>query len=315
MTDTTNSEATNRGDSIENRSVRILVLHWKGLEKTRSCLESLRTLEFDSYKVLVVDNGSEDYDGEKLKESFPEIEVLRLDSNRGFSGGCNAGMEFCMEKGCNYIWLLNNDTLVFPDTLSQLVDCGERHPKAGAIGASLVRRDEHGGTVVAHAGIGKIDFLSAKTYLLPTQGTEECDCDWLSGSNLLLRTSALKQTGLLNDDYFLYFEDVELCFRLRQNGWQCYLVPSARIEHEEGGSTSGDLRTWRYYYHARNRCIFFSENSPGHLKPLSMMRIGAHFFRRFLTLPFKGGEGKRKLHAEFQAVSDFLSGKRGKGDI
>ncbi len=303
------------GTNEQTPVVRILVLHWKGLEKTQNCLESLRTLQYRNYRVLVVDNGSDNHDGDQLKASFPEIDVLRLETNRGFSGGCNAGMEYCIQEGCSYIWLLNNDTLVFPDTLSLLVECGLRNSKAGAFGASLVRRDEHGGTVVAHAGIGKIDFVSAKTYLLPTKGDEDCSCEWLSGSNLLLRTEALKQSGLLNDDYFLYFEDVELCFRLRQKGWECYLVPAARIEHEEGGSTGGDLRTWRYYYHARNRCIFFLENAPDSLKPLCMMRIGAHFCRRFITLPFKGIEGKRKLRAEYQAVRDFLAGKRGKGDI
>lgn len=119
------------GTNEQTPVVRILVLHWKGLEKTQNCLESLRTLQYRNYRVLVVDNGSDNHDGDQLKASFPEIDVLRLETNRGFSGGCNAGMEYCIQEGCSYIWLLNNDTLVSQthSVFLSNADCAIRKPE------------------------------------------------------------------------------------------------------------------------------------------------------------------------------------------
>ncbi|HMP51437.1 MAG TPA: glycosyltransferase, partial [Candidatus Melainabacteria bacterium] len=130
------------------KAVRILVLHWRGIEHTRACLTSIRSLHYDNFKVLLVDNGSEQDDGALLKSEFPEIDLLRLDSNRGFSGGCNAGIGYCLDDGADYIWLLNNDATVDSGTLSALVDAAESDTAAGAVSACIVERDRQSGKIV-----------------------------------------------------------------------------------------------------------------------------------------------------------------------
>ncbi|MGD9682081.1 MAG: glycosyltransferase family 2 protein [Candidatus Obscuribacterales bacterium] len=294
-----------------NPLVWVLVLHWRGIEHTRACLSSLAGLTYDNYRVLLVDNGSEDRDGETLRAEFPLVSLLTLESNRGFSGGCNAGLEYCLEQQADFIWLLNNDATAAPDSLSLLVAASDSMAKVGALSASIVERDQEG-RVVSRTGRGIFDFLNAKAKLKPPAGDEVCECDWLSGASLLLRAEALRGAGLLNDDYFLYFEDVELSVRLRYAGWKLLLVPGAEIEHVDGASTGDELRAWRYYYFARNRLYFFSGHPNPAVKLFCTARVFLHLLRHCLTSPFRGQEGRVKLRAECLAVRDFLGRRTGK---
>ena len=298
----------------KNPLVWILVLHWRGIEHTRNCLQSLSACHYGNFKVLLVDNGSDSGDGNTLSGEFPDIELLVLDSNRGFSGGCNAGIEHSISNGADFVWLLNNDATVEPDTLSHLVEAAVGDTRSGAICASVVERDEKG-NVVRKLGKGEIDFLNAKAHLRSPDTNEVAVCDWISGSNMLLRSEALREVGLLNDDYFLYFEDVEICIRLRHKGWHCLLVPFATIYHVDGASTAGQFLNWRYYYHARNRLIFFSSYPNFFWRCFCTARIFLHLVRRLVFAPFRKGNSREKLSLELKATKDFVSGVRGKVDI
>ncbi|MBZ0189977.1 MAG: glycosyltransferase family 2 protein [Candidatus Obscuribacterales bacterium] len=299
--------------------VWILILHWRGIEHTRACLQSLSGLSFVNYRVLLVDNGSDHSDGKTLKAEFCHIELLILQTNCGFSGGCNAGIEYCLEQEADLVWLLNNDATVSADTLSLLVEAYEANPelempvKIGAVSAAIVERDEKG-SIVRRTGRGIIDILSAKAKLKSPLSDAVVECDWLSGSSLLLNAQAMREVGFFNDDYFLYFEDVELCVRLRQAGWRCLLVPQAEIEHLDGASTGDDLKSWRFYYSARNRLYFFSSYPNTAVKLFCTARIFVHFLRHGLTAPFKSKAKRLQLKAEYRAVRDFLSGKTGKAE-
>src|SRR5271163_2988127 len=103
------AKAIQRGHMPDSPLIYILVLHWRGIDNTRNCLSSLRTLAYSNYKTLLVDNGSDNCDGQTLKTEFEEVELLRLDDNYGFSGGCNAGIDVCITRNAQFIWLLNND--------------------------------------------------------------------------------------------------------------------------------------------------------------------------------------------------------------
>lgn len=293
----------------------ILVLHWRGIEHTRACLGSLRTLTYGNYKVLLVDNGSDNLDGETLKEEFPEIFLLRLESNRGFSGGCNAGIEYCLDNEAEFIWLLNNDATVDKDTLGALVEAAVNDTAAGAVSACIVERNPQTGEVLSRLGRGVLDLVNAKAHLKAPLHDDITKCDWISGSNMLLKAEALKQSGLLDDDYFLYFEDVEICVRLKQNGWHCLLVPGASIEHADGASTAGEFISWRYYYYARNRLFFFSRYPGLFTRNYCLLRIYLHLFRHSITLPFRDENARKKLDSEKKALHDFLKGVKGKVDF
>lgn len=291
--------------------VWIVILHWRGIEHTRACLESLKSLSYTNYNVLLVDNGSQNHDGQELVKEFPQTNLLELESNRGFSGGCNAGIDYCLEKDSQYIWLLNNDAKVRPETLSTLITEITAGTNIGAASAAIVNGDNFDHKL----GMGKIDFLNAKAHLKTTDSAGSVCCDWISGSNMLLSATALKEIGSLNDDYFLYFEDVEICRRLKEAGFGCLFVPSTSIEHVDGASTEGDFSHWRYYYHSRNRLIFFSSYSNLLLRSYCLLRILMHHLRHIVVLPFRGEKGKRKLEVEQKALADFFAGVKGKVEL
>jgi GT2 family glycosyltransferase len=290
-----------------------LILHWRSLERTRACLQSLRSVTFDNLKVLLIDNGSEGKDTSALSKEFPEVSIVRLEENHGFAGGCNVGINCCLNNGAQFIWLLNNDAVVAPNCLDLLVETAAQNERIAACGAAMSSVPSHlieDG--IGTAGRGIIDFRRAKTFLKPDLPTSPVECDWLCGASLLLRVEALKQAGNFDERYFLYFEDTELCARLRKHGWKCVLVPEAKIEHAGGSSTAGNLEYWRAYYYTRNRLLFFLTYCPPLLRFLAIPSIVAHITRHIFVLPFRGREARNKLRAELLGLSDFLQRRFGK---
>jgi GT2 family glycosyltransferase len=290
------------------------------MEKTRRCLTSLRAKSYQNSHVLLVANGSPDGDSAQLATEFPEVEVLTLDRNYGFAGGCNRGMEKALADQADFIWLLNNDAIAKPESIEHLVKAAIANPEAGALGAIVL---EGHSSKAEEAGLGEINFKKAKTYLRKT-GQEKSgsqtsskqekglySCSWLSGSNLLLRSSALSKVGLFDERYYLYFEDVELCKRLTDAGFKCLLVPGSTIEHEGNASTQGGLSLWRSYYHSRNRLLFFMQYCSPSQRPIALLSIWGHFIKHCFTLPLRGKAGRARLKAEWLGLNDYYSKRLG----
>ena len=295
----------------------VLVLHWRGLEKTRVCLTSLRATSYQNCRVLLVTNGSPEGDGPLLAAEFPEVELLSLDRNYGFAGGCNRGMQKALDDQADFIWLLNNDATAKPESVEHLVQAAITNTDAAALGAIVI---EGNSTTAEEAGIGEINFKKAKTYLRKTDSNSNVaknleqggySCAWLSGSNLLLRATALRQVGLFDERYYLYFEDVELCKRLTDAGFKCLLVPGSTIEHEGNASTQGGLSLWRSYYHSRNRLLFFMQYCSPSQRPFAILAIWGHFLKHCLTLPLRGKAGQARLKAEWLGLNDYYSNRLG----
>ncbi len=291
--------------------VWILVLHWRGIDLTRACLESVQKLTYANRKILLVDNGSDDRDGEKLEKEFPEVTVIRLGENFGFAGGCNRGMEYCLDHDAEYIWLVNNDARVAEDALTLLVQQAQQKPEAGALGGAVVDSLSAKEKRV-EASRGTINFRSAKTKVVSKLVTEPTYSDWLHGSNLLLRATTLREVGLFDERYFLYFEDTELCHRMNLKGWKCLFVPDAQIEHLGSASTQDSRRHWRSYYYIRNRFLFFNTYLKGAASIPATFNMLMHVARHALVLPFRGEEGRNKLRAELLGTRDYFSQKFGR---
>ncbi len=316
--------------------VTVQVLHWRGLDKTRECLDSILSIDYTNFRILLVDNGSDAADHKTIKQEYPSIEVLALDQNYGFAGGSNRGLKQAMDGGADFVWLINNDATVRPETLSGLMQVAISNASAGALGALVAEgppdneeQKDKERKERSEVGVGAINYYKAKTYLLPA-GLERGlhprfrpsltgagsaryhRCQWLSGSNLLLRSSSLQKIGLFDERYYLYFEDVDLCLRLNQAGFTCLLVPGSVVRHQGNASTQGGLSLWRAYYHSRNRLLFFMDNCPPAIRPVALVAILAHFFRHCISLPLKGRAGRAKLHAEWLGLSDYFGGKLGR---
>lgn len=291
--------------------VFVAVLHYTGLENTRACLESVKRLDYKPFEILVTDNCSPDGSGKLIAQEYPDCHHLSLPDNLGFAGGSNAGINWCIERGAEWIWILNNDTEVDPSALSQLMEIANKQEKAGIIGATIYTPEKNG---FSRSGTGTIDFKKAKTFERGAidDNADFIECQWVSGCNMLIRASAFKQMQGFDERFFLYFEDTDLCWRMNQSNWKCLFAPKAKITHAGGASTQGKLAVWRSYYYTRNRLLFFMKNRQGADAIPALISIYSHLLRHSLVLPFRGESGRRQLKAELLGLSDYINGKFGK---
>jgi GT2 family glycosyltransferase len=199
------------------------------------CLDALRSIEYSRLLVVVVDNGSSDDSVARIRTAHPTIHLLETGKNLGFSGGNNAGIREAMRHEVEYVWLLNNDTEPAPGALREMIRAAEADARLGAVGSVLHYASDP--QKVQAWGGGWINLwhgYSSHATAPPKTGSR---LDFLTAASMLVRRSALEEVGLMDDRYFLYWEDVELCFRLRRNGWSLGVAPSAVVLHKVNAST------------------------------------------------------------------------------
>ena len=288
--------------------VWIVVLHFLGIENTALCLSSLKSLSGVNYRVLLVNNGSPDEGADNLAAQFSSFDYLKLTDNLGFAGGCNAGADHCLRAGADWIWFLNNDARVEPDTLAKLMAAVANNSQISAAGPLVLDDDGK-----LSSGLGTINFLSARAKSTHQPSVDITSCQWISGCALLVRAAAFAAVQGFDENYFLYFEDTDLCLRLANAGGNCVIVRDAIVHHTGNVSTAGKYETWRSYYYTRNRMYFFTRHCkqlPG--KALAMGSIAFHLLRHSITLPLKGVAARRQLRAELLGGLDFVKQKFGK---
>jgi len=234
--------------------VGIVTLNWNSYEDTAKCLNSIRELGYNNYRVYVADNGSEDGSLEALKKEFDCCKFIENDENLGFAGGNNPAISEAFSDGSDYVLLLNNDAVVEPDLLGHLVETAEEHSNAAIVGGVALNSEGE-----VHSAGGK--FSPVLTTL--SHNTEPDDSvyetSFISGALMLLRREFITEVDGLNDDYFFGMEDAELCWQATQQGWNLLINPKARIYHDIGASAERG-GPFRYYHDARNRLYFAHSN-------------------------------------------------------
>jgi GT2 family glycosyltransferase len=237
--------------------VFVVIVNWNGLSDTLECLESLDRMSYASHRVVLVDNASSDGSAAAIRGRHPSIRVIENKENLGFTGGNNAGIRHALENGADYVWLLNNDTIVDRNALSALVEAAESDPDAGIYGSKIYYDSNR--EVLSFAG-ATIDWRSGRSLHIgrgePDRGQYDAvrDVERVSGCSMLVRKEVCGRVGLLDDDYFLYAEDLEWCVRARSAGYRCVFVPGSKVFHKEAASVKGaDGRgTLFFYYNTRN---------------------------------------------------------------
>ena len=213
--------------------VAVVVVNWNGWRDTLACLRSLAALEPGCAHTIVVDNGSTDDSVERIAAEFPGVDVVRSADNLGFAGGANLGIRRALKLGVDFVWLLNNDATVEPDTLRALLaEADDR--RVGIVGGVLVDPEEPD-RVLAWGG-GFVGPLGTTTAL---DGPGRLP-DYVEGSSMLVRTALLERVGLFDEAFFFYYEDADLCRRAREAGWRIAVAPGARVAHAVGASVSRD---------------------------------------------------------------------------
>ncbi len=271
----------------------VIVLNWNNWRSTNRCLASLKDLDYENFKILVLDNGSTDGSVEHVREQFPAIEVMELRCNFGFAKGNNAGIRAALSCGAEYVWLLNNDTTVDPMALSAMVELAEANSKIGAVGSAVYYMLEPARLQAWGGGYVNFWLGQPRHYSEPVADYE---IEFLTGASLLLRRPALESVGLLDERFFLYWEDADICFRLRRAGWRLAVAGSSKVWHEvsaTAGRKSGPLDTIR----SRSTVLFFDKHSP--VPPFS---IWVSTFLRIV---------KRGLTGDWAAIKAVWAGMRG----
>jgi GT2 family glycosyltransferase len=246
--------------------VAVIVLNWNGGQDTLDCLASLRQMDYPCFDVLVVDNSSTDGSIEAIRESFPEVSLIETGANLGFTGGNNVGMRHALDRGVDYVLLLNNDTEVAVDLLTCLVDAVEAEPGVGVAGPLIYYYDQP--AIVWSAG-GAVDRRRGQTRMVGLgepdsgqYGSTPREVDFVSGCALLTRRSVLEQIGLLDERFFAYYEEVEWCLRARRAGYRIINVPGAKVWHKISPKQRASS-PMVHYYMTRNRLLFLSSAGLG----------------------------------------------------
>ncbi len=257
--------------------VCIVTLNWRGVEDTLGCLASLTGLNYPNCHVVVVDNGSGDDSVVRIAECYPDVDLVETGANLGFSGGCNVGIRRALDKGADYIWLLNSDTRVDPAALAAMVALAERDPRLGAVGSVIC--DQADPRQVLAWGGGWVDLRRGRSAhaLGPVA---DAALDYLTGASMLLRARALAEIGLLDERFFLYWEETDLCFRLRAHGWQLGVAADSRVWHRAPGASRRRLR--QKDRHFNESAVRFLFRYAAHPWRATLMGSGLRFGKRLL---------------------------------
>ena len=213
--------------------VVVVVLNWNREADTRECLASLDADRSAPHTILLVDNASEDGSGARLHAHFPGVAYLQTAENLGYAGGNNAGIAWALDHGAEFVFVLNNDTVVPAGCLQTLLAALESSPAMAAVAPTILRHAHPdqmwwaGGHFSATKGLG-VSHLDSPRPDAPAL----VPCTFLSGCALLMRAEALRSLGGFRADYFAYLEDVEWGVRAMQSGWRLGWVPAARLLHK-----------------------------------------------------------------------------------
>ena len=244
-----------------------VIVNYKARDLLRDCLRSVQASQGVAPDVYVVDNASADGSVEMTREEFPSVHLLSLPGNIGYGAANNVGFRAALDQVSGpprYLLLLNPDTVLPPGALAQSIAFLDGHPGAGAVGPKLVRQDGsldnacRRGFPTPAVALYHFLFLDRLfprsprfarynvTYLDPD---EQAEVDSLVGAFMLIQREALDQAGLFDESFFMYGEDLDLCFRIRQHGWQIWYYPDVTVLHYKGASSKQNSSKANYEFY------------------------------------------------------------------
>lgn len=237
--------------------IGIVIVTWNGLHDTLKCLTSLRHQSYSQWQAVVVDNASQDGTPTCIADYFPEVHLIQNERNTGYVHANNQGIDYLMAHNCQWILLLNNDVVMQPDALAEMVRIGDENPQIGVIGPLMQRTLRPD---VIDMG-GDLDFRWGRVLLRRCASEAPTAENWLPidyvwGCTLMARREIMEKVGGLAPIYDAYFEDAELCLRAKNLGYLTAVALQSKVIHAVG--SSGEKRfLWQTYLRTRNHALFF----------------------------------------------------------
>lgn len=264
--------------------VAIVVLNWNGKDDTLECLKSLQQIDYANFFVIVVDNGSRDGSEEAITSAFPGVVFLETGLNLGYAGGNNAGVRLALQSSPDFVLLLNNDTVVHGGLISAFVAEaeGNRHAILGARIFFYDRPDQlwfAGGKwrpaelSFEHVGFGK-------TVAQLNAGKDRGPFDYITGCALFAPASAFAEIGLLDETFFLTYEETDWCYRARAKGYVCAVVPDACLWHKVSASFGGASSPLVTYFMVRNKLLWAEKHCSRWIRIRLHHEVFSHLMRQ-----------------------------------
>lgn len=248
--------------------VSIITVNYNQLALTCALLDSLRDVTYENLEIVVIDNGSPQDATERITKYYPSVLFKRSEENLGFAGGNNLGIS--LSTG-DYLMFLNNDTEVDPGFIEPMVALFETNAKAGAASSKILYHNSGG--IIQYAGSTCINPFTGRNKRLGFQEKDEGQHDEMRqtdlthGAAMMVPRRIVDEVGAMPEFFFLYYEEIDWCERIKRAGYEIYFVPASRVYHKESMSV-GKKSTLKTYYMTRNRLLFMRRNTHGITKIL-----------------------------------------------
>lgn len=255
------------------KRISFIIVNYNGQEDSCELIESIYTHipTRYGYEIILVDNGSVKDESIYVKEKFPSVIAIRSDTNLGFAGGNNLGIKI---SSGDYIFLINNDTLLFDDSVLKLVDFMDKNIKAAAASPKIYFPGEP--KVIQYAGFTPMSKITLRNKSIGRGEKDNEVYDYegqtfaTHGAAMIVRRNVVDEIGYMPEIYFLYYEEVDWCMNMKRHGYELWYVPSACIVHKESRTTGEDSPLKRYYM-TRNRLLFARRNLANGAANLSVL--------------------------------------------
>ncbi|MEW6685478.1 MAG: glycosyltransferase family 2 protein [Candidatus Edwardsbacteria bacterium] len=296
--------------------VYIVILNWNNWWDTLECVSTLEETNYPNFKILIVDNGSSNDSVERLRSARPQLPILIGDTNVGFAQGNNLGIRWVMERDADYVFLLNNDTVVDSRAIDELTKVAESDGSIGVVSPKIFyySSPETFWFVKAKVNLktGLVGYHQGKNQKDRGQFDREGDIERASGCAMMVKRKVVEEIGLFDANYFCYLEEVDWCIRCREAGFRITYVPQAKVWHKVASSRGGEKSAEIIYYCVRNTLYLVTKFLPFEDEFRENFRKIVIIFLHLLMvlrLRIKLNAGIKEV---FYGVKDFHRGRLGK---
>lgn len=283
--------------------VSIITVNYNSAAETVAFVESLLLADYSHWELFVVDNGSSSFDGAAFRSMDPRITVVESKVNFGFAGGNNLALDLCSGS---YLFYVNNDTILEADTISRLVKTAVSTKNLGGVSPKVLYFHTPG--IIEYAGCTQVNMLTGRNRSIGYGEKDDnmhsslISTSYLHGCAMLLPMEIIHQVGPMNEDFFLYYEELDWCERIRGCGRDIYCDQKARIHHKESASV-GRVSPLKIFYMTRSRLLFMKRNfSLVELMPFTLF---------FMLVSLPKNSFKYLLHGQWNHLAAFIRGVLG----
>jgi GT2 family glycosyltransferase len=278
--------------------IRAVIVNFNGYQDTIECLASLKSQIDVKWEPLILDNGSSNDSVSQIKAAHPNVEMLVMDTNLGFSGGNNVAIKHVLDNGCDYVFLVNNDTTMEPDCLRNLLECAKAHPDAAVITPAIYLYSDQTRPWFTGSAMNIAEgIVTNKTDDVRTQNiTRPFDTAYANGCAMLVRAEVMRKLGGFDERFFCYWEDTDWSFRAKEQGYRCLVCPTAILYHKVS-STIKKKSNHLAYYMTRNQLLFVSKHAAAKDRRYYLRQQTSGILRRTMRIFYNRAENTSRRGA------------------